>query len=96
MQQDTGIWPTQAVVILMDGTKPCCYAVLDFKDAAVRLFEADQFNNLALYVNLKKKPDREDWRTVESVRSDSWRDNLTYIPSREVRQVEVRHLKKKR
>ncbi|MFS1525834.1 hypothetical protein ACL7TT_17260 [Microbulbifer sp. 2304DJ12-6] len=96
LQQDTGIWPTQMVVTMMDGTKLCCDAVQDFDNAAVRLFETDQTGNIALYVNRKKKPDWENWKTVESVRSDSWGDNLTYIPSREVRYVEVRYLKKKR
>lgn len=96
LQQDTSISPTQIVVTLMDGTKLSCDSVLDFDNSAVPLFETDHDGNIALYVNLKKKTDWEDWRAVESVRSDSWGDNLTYIPSREVKHVEVRYIKKKR
>ncbi|MEW5248698.1 hypothetical protein [Microbulbifer discodermiae] len=96
LQQDTRISPTQVVVTLLDGTKLSCDSVQEFDDAAVPLYETDRAGNIALYVNLKKKPDWEDWKAVESVRSSSWGDNLTYIPSREVRHVEVRYLKKKR
>lgn len=94
LHQDISIYKTQVVVTLNDGTKLCCNAVRDFKTAAVPLCETDNKGNIALYVTKKKRPEWEGFKIVEDVRHPSWGDNLTYIPSKEIKYVEFRYKSK--
>lgn len=92
LQQDTGMFPTQVVVTLNDETKLCCDSVQDFNDASVSLYETDDKGNVALYVTEQKLPSWDDFKAVDNVRHPSWGDNLTYIPSREIKYVELRYV----
>lgn len=87
--QDTSIAPKQIVVQMKDGTKYSCDDVQSFGDAPIPLYYTDTEGNLAIYVTQITAVDGTV-TNVESVRDELWGDRITYIPAKDIANIDIR------
>lgn len=91
--QDTSIAPKQIVVQMKDGSKYTCDDVQSFGAAPIPLYYTDTEGNLAIYVTHRTATDGVE-TLVDAVRHDSWGDRITYIPAKDIANVDIRFVKK--
>jgi hypothetical protein len=90
--QDTSIAPTQIVVQMKDGSKYACDDVQAFGDAPIPLYYTDTEGSLAIYVTQRTAIDGVE-TTVDAVRHESWGARITYIPSKDIANIDIRFVK---
>lgn len=90
--QDTTIAPTQIVVQMKDGSKYTCDDVQAYGNAPIPLYYTDTDGNVAIYVTQKTATDGVE-TIVDAVRNESWGDRITYIPSKDIANIDIRFVK---
>lgn len=91
--QDTTIVPRQIVVQMKDGSKYSCDDVQAFRTAPIPLFYTDSEGNLAIYVTQKTTTGGIE-TSVDAVHHDTWGDRITFIPAKDIANVDLRFIRK--
>jgi hypothetical protein len=90
--QDTTIAPTQIVVQMKDGSKYICDDVQSFGKSAIPRYYTDNDGNIALYVTHRTTADGTDIE-VDSVIDEMWGHRISFIPSKDIANVDIRFVK---
>jgi hypothetical protein len=86
---------TQIAVEMQDGTWLRCDDTRSFKDAPYGPAILGPTGDIALYLTHEEKPNSAA-RKLASVRDPNYGDRITYVPVTQIRQITMRHEKRKR
>ena len=90
LSQDTDHMVSQIAVLLDDGTWLECRDTSKFSKSPFGPCVIGEGGDLGLYLTHKELPDGTT-KELATVKSDTWGDRITYVPSARIREITIRH-----